>query len=163
MTPDFVDPQPDLATSSLDYDPDDLDHALAMVDEDDDEEDDNEEIDEVEREMQRLTRERGFGLGSLVDRVLGWTLFENNDDDPTAPGNQKQNLSKTRSELETTDEMESKGKEAAGSDDPDLDGSMKDEKEDVIREAGKPRDGEEGEYGWDDAVWLAKVVGKIVS
>lgn len=35
--------------------------------------DDYEEMDE--RELQRLTRERGFGLGSWVDRMVEWTLF----------------------------------------------------------------------------------------
>ncbi|KAL2833401.1 hypothetical protein BDW59DRAFT_138602 [Aspergillus cavernicola] len=33
----------------------------------------DEEIDE--RELQRLTRERGFGLGGWVDRMVEWTLF----------------------------------------------------------------------------------------
>ncbi|RDW57136.1 DUF3984 domain-containing protein [Aspergillus mulundensis] len=38
-----------------------------------DSEEDEEEIDE--RELQRLTRERGFGLGSWIDRLVEWTLF----------------------------------------------------------------------------------------
>ncbi|PGH27488.1 hypothetical protein AJ80_00729 [Polytolypa hystricis UAMH7299] len=42
----------------------------------DDEED--EEADEVE--LQRLTRERGFGLGSWIDRLVEWTLFTVEDD-----------------------------------------------------------------------------------
>jgi hypothetical protein len=28
-----------------------------------------------EADLQRLTRERGFGLGSLIDRLVEWTLF----------------------------------------------------------------------------------------
>ncbi|OJK03770.1 hypothetical protein ASPACDRAFT_39391 [Aspergillus aculeatus ATCC 16872] len=35
--------------------------------------DESDEIDE--QELQRLTRERGFGLGSWIDRMVEWTLF----------------------------------------------------------------------------------------
>jgi hypothetical protein len=164
MTPNFLDPEePELGNADA-YDPDDLDRSLGDVDEDADEEEDQEEIDEVEREMQRLTRERGFGLGGLVDRVMGWTLFENNEDDLTTATVQVHNLSKTRSERESTDISGVEVQEAAGgTSDGDAEGDMKDEKEDVIREAGRPRQGEEGEVRWeDDAAWLMRVAGKII-
>lgn len=35
--------------------------------------DSDDEIDE--QEMQRLTRERGFGMGGWIDRLVEWTLF----------------------------------------------------------------------------------------
>ncbi len=38
-----------------------------------DEEVEREEVDE--RELQRLTREKGFALGGLLDRVIGWSMF----------------------------------------------------------------------------------------
>jgi hypothetical protein len=43
---------------------------------------DPEEFDELE--MQRLTRERGFGLGSWVDKLVEWTLFSV-EEDPSNP------------------------------------------------------------------------------
>lgn len=38
-----------------------------------------------EREFQRLTRERGFGLGSWVDQFVSWTLFGVEEDISTSP------------------------------------------------------------------------------
>ncbi|KAL4937548.1 hypothetical protein BDV06DRAFT_202687 [Aspergillus oleicola] len=52
---------------------DDYDSAISDASWDLQDESDYEEIDE--RELQRLTRERGFGLGSWVDRMVEWTLF----------------------------------------------------------------------------------------
>ncbi|KAK2763966.1 hypothetical protein FQN54_009585 [Arachnomyces sp. PD_36] len=46
--------------------------------------DSEDEVDEFE--MQKLTRERGFGLGTWVDRLVEWTLFsveEETQNDPT--------------------------------------------------------------------------------
>lgn len=38
-----------------------------------------------ETELQRLTRERGFGLGSWIDRIVGWTLFGVEEEWPAEP------------------------------------------------------------------------------
>lgn len=57
-----------------DYNDDDYDDG--DVYEDDDDRWSLESAEEIdEREMYRLTRERGFGLGSWLDRMVEWTLF----------------------------------------------------------------------------------------
>ncbi|KAK2793515.1 hypothetical protein FQN52_001101 [Onygenales sp. PD_12] len=48
---------------------------------DSDTDSDESEVDEVE--LQRITRERGLGLGSWVDRLVEWTLFSVEDEVPT--------------------------------------------------------------------------------
>ncbi|KAL4798875.1 hypothetical protein BDV19DRAFT_339247 [Aspergillus venezuelensis] len=73
--PDFIDEQvrAEMRNSLQQHGDDDYDSAVSDASWDSQEDSDNEEIDE--HEMQRLTRERGFGLGSWVDRMVEWTLF----------------------------------------------------------------------------------------
>lgn len=52
------------------------------------EDDEEEGVDEAE--MQRLTREHGFGLGSWVDRLVEWTLFGTESESAEAPGSASQ-------------------------------------------------------------------------
>ncbi|KAI9367909.1 hypothetical protein BJX61DRAFT_261859 [Aspergillus egyptiacus] len=77
LLPDFIDEQvrAEMRDSIQNFE---TGHESAISEEDWDysysySEDEGEEIDE--RELQRLTRERGFGLGSWVDRMVEWTLF----------------------------------------------------------------------------------------
>lgn len=91
LVPDFVDERIRAEMASLqqgDFDHDndqDQDRHLKSFDDDlGDEEDDFDSEDEFsdetqeefdEADLQRLTRERGFGLGNWIDRLVEWTLF----------------------------------------------------------------------------------------
>ncbi|PYI06638.1 hypothetical protein BO78DRAFT_469799 [Aspergillus sclerotiicarbonarius CBS 121057] len=81
MLPDFVDERIRAEMANIQHDEDEdtcstsssTDSMLASED----------EIDE--QELQRLTREQGFGLGSWIDRMVEWTLFGVDDWPLSAP------------------------------------------------------------------------------
>lgn len=107
-------------------------------------EDAEEEVEEVdERELQRLTRESGFGLGGWVDRVIGWSMLRGEEDDG----------------------------EEGGDGDGDEGTELKQRRDDegIVRaEEGLVGDGVdvlpplEDEGGWRDAAWLLSVASKII-
>jgi len=76
FVPDFVEDhvRSEMASMRQDY----LEEYLSSSASDTDSEYD---IDEIE--LQRLTRERGFGLGSWLDRFVEWTLFGVDEEWPT--------------------------------------------------------------------------------
>ncbi|PYH95180.1 hypothetical protein BO71DRAFT_429338 [Aspergillus ellipticus CBS 707.79] len=100
------------------------------------------EIDE--QELQRLTRERGFGLGSWIDRMVEWTLFGVEDWPVSSPAttvsppvaNRHQTITAPGHEIE---------EEADNISLPDSD---------TTSVAEKP--GDRG--GWEDAGWLFRIV-----
>lgn len=133
----------------------------------------DEESDGDEEEVARLARERGFGLGGWMDRLIGWTLFsveedgeesssdEEEEDDTSRPENM------TREELKLRREVEAKRRKlereaiiaasavhSAESTDPNAD----DEGETLGH---KPPPGEES-GGWADAAWLFSVASKVL-
>ena len=132
----------------------DLEEDMLSLDAESESED---EIDEAE--MQRLTRERGFGLGGWFDRLLGWTLFGVEEvpasrvqvsfDEPS------RDVSRSRSRDRSNGEEE----EDVGDDDVsvDIDG---DTETTISREYDTPtatdKPGERG--GWEDAQWLFRVM-----
>ncbi|GIJ82367.1 hypothetical protein Asppvi_000874 [Aspergillus pseudoviridinutans] len=119
----------------------------------DEESDSEDEIDE--QELQRLTRERGFGLGSWIDRMVEWTLFGVEDLPLSANAQSVQpakhpdvspeenNVLDDHSAAELTDDNASvSADESIGS---------------TVVE--KP--GENG--GWEDAGWLLRVMKRALS
>lgn len=111
-------------------------------------EEEEEEIDELE--LQRLTRERGFGLGGWVDRMVEWTLF-GVDDWP---------LSSTTDPITnpppaTAVELDEDDDPAAGL--SDNDDEVKSLASDTISEIiPTERAGNRG--GWEDAGWLFRAI-----
>tara|TARA_R110002003_G_scaffold52_27_gene4613 strand:- start:14120 stop:15196 length:1077 start_codon:yes stop_codon:yes gene_type:complete len=134
----------------------------------------DDESDGDEEEVARLARERGFGLGGWMDRLIGWTLFSvdedgeasDEDDADDDSGYLPQNM--TKEELRLRREIEARrrklereaivaasalrglDKENAGSD-----------------EASRPSTAEsqrqmEDEGGWQDAAWLLSVASKAL-
>ncbi|RMJ27800.1 hypothetical protein PHISP_01294 [Aspergillus sp. HF37] len=120
-------------------------------------------IDELE--MQRLTRERGFGLGGWIDRLVEWTLFGVEDLPSTAPaaaqpapssGNGLQTTSGLGDQIPVDDE-----KVPEGDSDNDLNMDVDDDYDtsiardyDVPAPVEKP--GDRG--GWQDVQWLLRVI-----
>lgn len=141
LVPDFVDEQirAEMAASmhrnSLD---DDMSISSSGSDSESDE-----EIDE--KEFQRLTRERGFGLGSWVDQFVGWTLFGVEDEYPsTPPGPDAERIVTFAASSSGHDEDED---EADPTDEDEFVGAME-----------KP--GDTG--GWADASWFLRLATKAI-
>lgn len=124
------------------------------------------EIDEAD--LQRLTRERGFGLGSWIDRLVEWTLFGVEEWPPTAPPGSTATAAtrigtaatSTTVTFEEAPNVRSEGEDKAhdtlslaSSEDDDGDTLSHTDGESVVS-VEKP--GAQG--GWEDASWLFRVV-----
>lgn len=124
-----------------------------------------------EEEVARLARERGFGMGSWMDRLIGWTLFsvdedgevsssEDEDDDGEHLAYQAANM--TKEEMRLRREVEAKRRKlereaiiaasAVGGKDGGMEGGP------VVDAAKPPEDGD----GWQDAAWLLSVASKAM-
>ncbi|RAL05812.1 DUF3984 domain-containing protein [Aspergillus ibericus CBS 121593] len=145
LLPDFVDERIRDEMANIQHDEDEdtfsttstTDSMLASED----------EIDE--QELQRLTREQGFGLGSWIDRMVEWTLFGVDDWPLSAPPppiehpNHNQLLPQEHEHDHPTEETDT-----ISIADSDI-GSVSE----------KP--GERG--GWEDAGWLFRIVRRALS
>ncbi|KAI7366977.1 hypothetical protein KC336_g21248, partial [Hortaea werneckii] len=105
-----------------------------------------------ENELARLTSEKSFGLGRLVDQIMGFNLFkveegQESTDDDDDPVDERQ-----RDEL--TDAASRVAAEAK---------RRREEKARLTALPPAPRDvGEEGQGGWQDAAWLLSVASKAL-
>ncbi|OAK95763.1 hypothetical protein IQ06DRAFT_54622 [Phaeosphaeriaceae sp. SRC1lsM3a] len=133
----------------------------------------DEESDGDEEEVARLARERGFGLGGWMDRLIGWTLFSVDEDGEASEDEEEdvepeflpQNM--TREELRLRREVDAKRRKlereaivasaalkARGVESED--GSRP-----TTAENGVQRPPEEA-GGWQDAAWLLSVASKAL-
>lgn len=128
----------------------------------------NEEFDEAD--LQRLTRERGFGLGGWIDRLVEWTLF-GVDELPVVPAATPENrIGATPTTTTVTFEepvVSARGKR--GEDEHDdlslySEGdrhSLSDDADTFSHTDGESTVGVEkpgAQGGWEDASWLFRVV-----
>jgi hypothetical protein len=131
---------------------------------------DGDESDGDEEEVARLARERGFGLGSWMDRLISWTLFdvdedgeesssEDEDDDASKPENM------TKEELIMRREVEAKRRKlereaivAASAVHAHDCGPETGEGMDSSESRPPPEEG----GGWADAAWLFSVASKVI-
>lgn len=122
-----------------------------------------------EEEIARLARESGFGLGTWMDRLIGWTLFSVDEDDEESDEEDAASSvgmaeSITEDDLKLRREVEARRKKlereaivaaaAVRSADPahsSAEGA----------EASKAPSDEEG-GGWSDAAWLFSVASKVI-
>jgi hypothetical protein len=122
-----------------------------------------------EEEVARLARERGFGLGNWMDRLIGWTLFSVDEDgeesdEEDAASSLGMSESMTEDDLKLRREVEAKRKKlereaimaAAAVRSADLAHHSADG-----AEAAKAPSDEEG-GGWSDAAWLFSVASKVI-
>ncbi len=106
----------------------------------------DEAVDDVE--VQRLTRQRGFGLGGWVDTLIGWSMFSVTEDE--------------ESDGETPEEHPKKGEDNSGASIrrvPDKRPALEPQDGDSTERLGGPRD---DEGGWQDAAWLLSVATKVL-
>jgi hypothetical protein len=124
-----------------------------------------------EADLQRLTRERGFGLGSWIDRLVEWTLFGVEEWPATAPATAPGSTGTAATRIGTTatsttvtfeeapngsSERENRAHDAlslASDEDDDGDTLSHTDGESVVS-VEKP--GAQG--GWEDASWLFRVM-----
>jgi hypothetical protein len=126
------------------------------------------ESDGDEEEVARLARERGFGLGSWMDRLIGWTLFsvdedgEVSDEEEDEEEEEMRPENMTKEELILRREMDAKRRKmeresiiAASAVHPPTEGEAA-----GPEGAQKLHDDENG--GWEDAAWLFSVASKAL-
>lgn len=107
-----------------------------------------------EDEMERLTRERGFGLGRWIDRLVEWTLFGVDENLPTAA---------SAVQFDTSDASPRHSRNVSIAEDDDDDVSLDyadDNASTLTRDYDKPaameKPGNRG--GWEDAEWLFRAM-----
>jgi len=124
---------------------------------------DDEDSRDDEETVARLARERGFGLGGWMDRLIGWTLFSVNEDGEESSDDEDLDGSETASHV-TLDEMRLRKEVEAR--------RRKLEREAIMAAAAvksdeKAQNGEtdspnEEVGGWSDAAWLFSVASKVI-
>lgn len=148
MIPDFVDDHARAEVAAM------YGHHQGSMREEDpsfsDSEPDSEQIDEVE--LQRLTRERGFGLGSWIDRLVEWTLFSVEEEWATPSAQTVQH--------DAAGETNGSGEGGDGEDPERKTEDTEDDSSSATGEYEPPavveKPGEKG--GWEDVGWLFRVV-----
>jgi len=121
-----------------------------------------------EEEVARLARERGFGLGGWMDRLIGWTLFrveEDGEETEDEEGDTEREESLTEEQLKLRNEVEARRRKleremivrasAAGS-------GEKDDKGDTKESTETQSAASDSEGGWQDAAWLLSVASKVL-
>ncbi|KAJ5745376.1 hypothetical protein N7520_010558 [Penicillium odoratum] len=174
LVPDFVDERIRAEMASLqqgerdrEFDENDLgeewDREDGFDSEDEFSDGTHEEFDEAD--LQRLTRERGFGLGTWIDRLVEWTLFSV-DELPVVPVSAARIGGTATTTTVTFDdpalspeERSEQGHDASASEgdhhslSDDVDASSYTDGESVV-DVEKP--GSQG--GWEDASWLFRIM-----
>lgn len=97
----------------------------------------------AEEEVRRLAAQRGFGLGGLMDRLIGWSLFRVEEDGEETDDDD---------EVEDTDEAERKASSVRQIEPPAR----------KVEVPPPPGEQGEGEGGWKDAAWLLSVASKVM-
>lgn len=143
--PDAVDER---IRAEMDLMQQDLDEYASQTD--DESFDSADEIDE--KELQRLTRERGFGLGSWLDRMVEWTLFGVDEWPSSSDGGADHHHTPVPNQTATSSPGEESDHNDLVEDDND---SVSDKEDEPITTAVK-QPGENG--GWEDARWLLHVI-----
>ncbi|EED23777.1 conserved hypothetical protein [Talaromyces stipitatus ATCC 10500] len=155
--PDFVDARIRAEIASIngrnleDYD-DDYEDNLSGSSFYDSESESDDEMDE--REFQRLTRERGFGLGTWVDQFVSWTLFGIEEEVSTspAPASAEESSRHAIVAFEPASATIVKGESI----DDDSDGVVdRDEATGPVERAGD-------KGGWADATWFLRIARKAI-
>jgi hypothetical protein len=134
----------------------------------------HDESDGDEEEVARLARERGFGLGGWMDRLIGWTLFSVDEDGEVSSEDEEaeddanshflpQNM--TKEELRLRREVEARRRklerEAIVSASA-LKAREKDGEDESRPSTADVQRASEDAGGWQDAAWLLSVASKAL-
>ncbi len=139
------------------------------------------ESDGDEEEVARLARERGFGLGSWMDRLIGWTLFDVDEDGESSEEEEEdeeehhgplrlENL--TKEELKLRREVEAKRRKmereaiiassALNGNEMRNGSTTGDESRPTTADTQNGQAATEEAGGWQDAAWLLSVASKAL-
>jgi hypothetical protein len=117
-------------------------------------EDEDEEGVAAESEVKQLSDSRVFGFGGLVDRLLGWPLFNVDED---SEDEDKIRADETAEELQRRKQRELKRrKEALAKAASDSANAT------TPRLVVQPRQNQDEEGGWNDVTWLLSVASKVI-
>ncbi|THX44371.1 hypothetical protein D6D10_00510 [Aureobasidium pullulans] len=108
---------------------------------------DHSDDEDPEQEVARLAREASFGFGSLIDRLVGWTLFDVTEDREA-----------TDVETETEDETPTLRERVVHT--PVVRPASPPRPRQAVAGADRQGNGEDG--GWQDAAWLLGVASKVL-
>lgn len=103
-------------------------------------------------EVARLSRVPGFGIGGLVDKLVGWPLFNveepSDEEDEVEEESSAQLRKKKLAQMKRrTEELEKVTSNSASATNP----------EPIVEQPRKPTEG-----GWNDAAWLLSVASKVI-
>ncbi|KAF1981113.1 hypothetical protein K402DRAFT_408669 [Aulographum hederae CBS 113979] len=135
----------------------------------------SDEDDNDEEEVARLATEgRGYGLGGIVDRLMGWSLFsvgeegasdaEEDEEDLTVEQVRKKRameVQRRKTELERLSRVQSPVTPRAGQGNVAGGQGADGEREGEVVVPPPPEDGQQ-EGGWSDAAWLLSVASKVL-
>lgn len=121
-----------------------------------------------EADLQRLTRERGFGLGTWIDRLVEWTLFGVEEWPASVPPAATARIGTTPTSTTVTFEEPASDQDNEGNDNPSLGSAEQDgysdfdtlSQVDGDSSVGVGKAGSQG--GWEDASWLFRVVKQAI-
>ncbi|OJD18869.1 hypothetical protein AJ78_01124 [Emergomyces pasteurianus Ep9510] len=121
---------------------------------------DEEEVDEAE--MQRLTRERGLGLGRWIDRLVEWTLFNVEEEIPfvnVEPPRQARQLGdiQHQTHADKLRNASNPDQEPSETESENDQGTDEDENSTVL-----PIENPGDKGGWSDLGWFLRVVKSLV-
>lgn len=111
-----------------------------------------------DEEVAKLSKDQGFGLGTLVDRFVGWPLFNVDEDteDEAVVEEEEDDSAGTREELQKRKAAQLKRRKEqlakAASSSASATGQRKEFQ----------RRGADDEGGWQDAAWLLSVASKVL-
>jgi hypothetical protein len=109
-----------------------------------------------DEEVSRLSKQKGFGFGGLVDRLVGFSLFNVDEDgEETDDGEADEaEMSKEEAIKRRQAELKKRREELARAAKNSADATRRAE------HVQPPKQGEEG--GWQDAAWLLSVASKVL-
>ncbi|PGH03783.1 hypothetical protein AJ79_07259 [Helicocarpus griseus UAMH5409] len=125
----------------------------------DSETDSEDEVDEDE--MQRLTRQRGLGLGSWVDRLVEWTLFSVEEEVPAAvaePARHHRHVGDIHHQSQAV-ELENNSNQEEEESETESDRTPVRDEEDIPTVLSIEGPGEQG--GWSDVGWFLRVAKSV--
>jgi len=131
---------------------------------------DEEESSGDEEEVARLARDRGFGMGSWMDRLIGWTLFSVDEDGEASDEDEDEDRdggflpeNMTRDELKLRREVEAKRRKLEREAIVAAAKLKSRDKENVEEAESRPSTAEQEDGGgWQDAAWLLSVASKAL-
>jgi hypothetical protein len=100
----------------------------------------------LDEEVSRLSKQKGFGFGGIIDRMVGFSLF-NVDEDREQTADEDNEVSKQEAVKRRQADLKKKSDKKLG----------RCNAAEQVQPAGR---GEEG--GWNDAAWLLSVASKVL-